>query len=68
VRPYLKKKKIRAKRAGGVAQVVELLPSKCETLSSNPSIRKEGRREGGEEGTEEEREGRRKGGRKARLP
>jgi hypothetical protein len=25
------------KRAGRVAQVIECLPSKCETLSSNPS-------------------------------
>jgi hypothetical protein len=25
--------------AGGVAQVVEHLPSKCEALSSNPSIK-----------------------------
>jgi hypothetical protein len=27
----------KAKKAGGVAQVLELLPSKCEALSSNPS-------------------------------
>jgi hypothetical protein len=27
-----------AKRAGGVAQVVELLPSKCKALNSSPSI------------------------------
>jgi hypothetical protein len=27
-------------RAGGMAQVIERLPKKCETLSSNPSIRK----------------------------
>jgi hypothetical protein len=32
---YLKNNK--RKRAGGMAQVVELLPSKCEALSSNPS-------------------------------
>jgi hypothetical protein len=31
------------KRAGGVAQVVEHLPSKCEALSSNPSTRVGGR-------------------------
>jgi hypothetical protein len=30
----------RAKRSGGMAQVVEHLPSKCETLSSNPSTGK----------------------------
>jgi hypothetical protein len=39
LRPYLKKylnqKKKKKKRAGGVAQ--ELLPSKCEAMSSNPS-------------------------------
>jgi hypothetical protein len=28
------------KRAGGADQAVEHLPSKCETLSSNPSIAK----------------------------
>jgi hypothetical protein len=28
------------KRAGGVAQVVDLLPSKCKALSSNPSMDK----------------------------
>jgi hypothetical protein len=27
-------------RAGGVAQVVELLPSKCKALSLNPSSKK----------------------------
>jgi hypothetical protein len=27
-------------RAGGVAQVVQCLPSKCEVLSSNPSTTK----------------------------
>jgi hypothetical protein len=31
---------IRAKQAGGMAQVVEGLPSKCETLNSNPSTTK----------------------------
>jgi hypothetical protein len=36
--PILKKKS--QKRAGGVAQVVELLPSKCEALSSNPNTAK----------------------------
>jgi hypothetical protein len=30
----------RAKKAGGVAQAVEHLPSKCKTLSSKPSIAK----------------------------
>jgi hypothetical protein len=30
----------RAKRAGGMAQVVECLLSKCEALSSNSSIKK----------------------------
>jgi hypothetical protein len=33
VRPYLKNK-----RSGSVAQVVEHLPSKCEALSSNPTL------------------------------
>jgi hypothetical protein len=27
----------RVKRAGGIAQVVQCLPSQCETLSSNPN-------------------------------
>jgi hypothetical protein len=37
-RPYLKKKKknLKQKRAGGVAQVIEHLPSKPKTLSSTP--------------------------------
>jgi hypothetical protein len=35
-RHYLKNKP-KAKRAGGVAEVVECLPSKPEALSSNPS-------------------------------
>jgi hypothetical protein len=35
VRPYLQK--TRAKTAGGVAQAVERLLSKCEALSSKPS-------------------------------
>jgi hypothetical protein len=30
----------RAKRAGGMAQAVEHLPSKCDTLSSNPRTTK----------------------------
>jgi hypothetical protein len=34
------KKKIRANRAGGMAQAVELPPCKPEALSSNPSIEK----------------------------
>jgi hypothetical protein len=33
-------KTARAKRAGGVAQVVECLPCKCKALSSNPSTAK----------------------------
>jgi hypothetical protein len=37
-RPYLKNNK--TKRAGGVTQVVEYLPSKCKVLSSNPSTKK----------------------------
>jgi hypothetical protein len=32
------------KKAGGVAQVAENLPSKCETLCSNPSATKKKRR------------------------
>jgi hypothetical protein len=48
-------------KAGGVAEVVECLPSKCEALSSSTSItRKEERKDRKKEG----REGRRKGGRK----
>jgi hypothetical protein len=31
-----KKKKKKKKRAGGVAQVIELLPNNCEVLSSKP--------------------------------
>jgi hypothetical protein len=37
-RPYLHNDK--AKRAGGVVQVIECLPSICEALSSNPKINK----------------------------
>jgi hypothetical protein len=33
-------KNTQRKRAGGVVSVVEHLPSKCEALSSNPSIEK----------------------------
>jgi hypothetical protein len=33
-------KKIKQKRAGSVVQVIECLPSKYDTLSSNPSITK----------------------------
>jgi hypothetical protein len=40
-----------------VAQVVECLPSKCNALSSNPSITKKARKEGGSE--EERKEGER---------
>jgi hypothetical protein len=36
MRPYFKT--IRAKRAGGVAQTIELLPSKQEALSSNSNM------------------------------
>jgi hypothetical protein len=39
VRPYLKKNPIQ-NRAGGVAEVVKHLPSKCEALSSNSSTTK----------------------------
>jgi hypothetical protein len=49
--PILKKKKKKEKRsqmldfrAGGMAQVVQRLPSKCETLSSNASISKKKRK------------------------
>jgi hypothetical protein len=35
----------RAKRAGGVAQVVEPLPSKCKALSSNPKTKKKKKKE-----------------------
>jgi hypothetical protein len=38
VRTHLKNKQ--SKRAGGVGQAIELLPSKCEVLSSNPSTAK----------------------------
>jgi hypothetical protein len=34
------RKKTHLDRAVGVAQVVECLPSKCEAISSNPSIAK----------------------------
>jgi hypothetical protein len=37
-RPYLKNTKV--KRTGGVAKVEEHLPSKCKSLSSNPSTAK----------------------------
>jgi hypothetical protein len=36
MKPYLKKIQ-HNKRAGGVTQAIECLPSKCETLSSNPT-------------------------------
>jgi hypothetical protein len=36
MRTYLKKQ-TKIKRAGGEAQAVERLPSKCQALSSNPS-------------------------------
>jgi hypothetical protein len=40
-RSYQKKKKnLKAKRAGGVTQVVQCLPSKCKALSSNPKTTK----------------------------
>jgi hypothetical protein len=42
VRPYLKITK--AKSAGGVAQVVDLPPSKCKAMSSNPSTEKKKKR------------------------
>jgi hypothetical protein len=40
VRPYLKNAQHTKKRASGVAQVVNHLPSKCEAQSSNPVISK----------------------------
>jgi hypothetical protein len=40
MRPFLKKKKPESKRVGGLAQVVELLPSKHQTLNSIPSTTK----------------------------
>jgi hypothetical protein len=46
-RPYLKNNK--TKRAGGVTQVVEYLPSKCKVLSSNPSTKKKGKVSGPKE-------------------
>jgi hypothetical protein len=51
------------RRAGGLAQVLEYLPSKCKALSSIPSMerRKERRKEGKQEGR---RKGRKKGGKK----
>jgi hypothetical protein len=51
VRPY-SKNKIKAKRAGGVAQVVECLTSKRKALSSNPTIsRKKKKKTGGTGGS-----------------
>jgi DNA-binding transcriptional regulator PaaX len=35
MRPYLKNN-LKAKRAGGLAQAVECLPSKCKALNSKP--------------------------------
>jgi hypothetical protein len=73
MRPYLKYK-WKVKRAGGIAQVVEHLPSKCEEgkkerRKGGREGRKEGRREEGrdgsaEGGTEKVREGGRREGRK----
>jgi hypothetical protein len=40
VREILSQKYPRQNRAGRVAQVIECLPSKCKTLSSNPSTTK----------------------------
>jgi hypothetical protein len=37
VRPYLRSKIKTTKRVGGMAQVVEHFPSKCEALTSIPS-------------------------------
>jgi hypothetical protein len=37
VRPYLKSKFLKAERGGGIVQVGEHLPSKLQTLSSNPN-------------------------------
>jgi hypothetical protein len=39
-RPYLKNTQHTHKKAGGVPQVVQCLPGKCENLSSNPSATK----------------------------
>jgi hypothetical protein len=41
----LKKKKTKAKRAGGVTQVVTHLPSKHEALSSNPNTAKQNKKQ-----------------------
>jgi hypothetical protein len=37
----------KSKKAGGIAQVVEYLPSKCKALNSKPSIDKNKNREKG---------------------
>jgi hypothetical protein len=42
IRPYWKSNY--GKRPGGVTEVVELLPSKCEALSSSPSTDKNKKR------------------------
>jgi hypothetical protein len=41
----LSRKYLTQKRAGGVAQVVDYLPSKCETPNSNPSTARERERD-----------------------
>jgi hypothetical protein len=41
---FLSRKYPTQKRAGGVVQVLECLPSKCEALSSNPSTKKKKKR------------------------
>jgi hypothetical protein len=50
-----KKKKTKAKRAGGEAQVVECLPSECKALSSKhrTTKTKKGKKEGKEGGRRE---------------
>jgi hypothetical protein len=53
IRPYSKKVP-KAKRAGGMVQVVEYLSTEWKALNSNPSTIKEGGREGGMEGGKKE--------------
>jgi hypothetical protein len=65
MRLYLKNNQ--SKKGWGVAQSVELLPSKCETLSSNctnAKKKKKERKKGRGRGREREREGGRKRARK----
>jgi hypothetical protein len=55
-------KKNKAKRAVGITQVIECLPSKCEALTSYPSTAQKNEKEGREKGRKEGRG--RVGGRK----